>query len=71
MRSLKGDIIFWVPSDKRNGVQDMSLMTLPLAHPEHTVFLDCTKMVLGEEWVKVKVNLKFCYQFFPKTDIEF
>ena len=55
LRSPQGDLIFWVPSDKRNGVQDMSLMTLPLAHPEHTVFLDCTKMVLGEEWVNVKV----------------
>ncbi|KLO03924.1 hypothetical protein SCHPADRAFT_841222, partial [Schizopora paradoxa] len=59
LRGHKGELNFWVPSDKRNGVQDMSLMTLPLAHPEHPVVLDCTKMVLGEEWVKVKVSRNF------------
>ncbi|KLO09472.1 WD40 repeat-like protein, partial [Schizopora paradoxa] len=56
LRGHKGELIFWVPSEKRRGVQDMSLMTLPLAHPEHSVALDCTRMVLGEEWMKVKVS---------------
>ena len=71
LRSPEGNLKFWVPSDKGHGVQDMSLMTLPIAHPEHPVVLDCTKMVLGEEWVMVKVISKFCYHFFPKTDIGF
>lgn len=55
LRDSDGNLIFWVPGDMRHGVQDMSLMTLPLSAPGHSVVLDCTKMCLGEKWVQVEV----------------
>lgn len=55
LRDEEGNLIFWVPDAMRHGVQDMSEMTLPLDAPKHSVFLDCTKMKLGEQWEQVKV----------------
>lgn len=54
-RDQLGNLIFWTPSDMSDGLYDMSLMTLPLDAPKHTIWFDYSKMCIGKEWVHVKV----------------
>ncbi|KLO13559.1 WD40 repeat-like protein [Schizopora paradoxa] len=56
IRSSDGHLIFWVPRDLHNGLQDMSLMCLPKFHPGHPVSLNLANACFGEEWTRVKQN---------------
>ncbi|KLO19444.1 WD40 repeat-like protein [Schizopora paradoxa] len=52
VRNSKGNLLFWVPPEKRSVLQDLSIATLPPGADDYAV-LDCSKASHGQSWAEI------------------